>query len=61
VSWLKEAKEKNGGKLCPHEKMSEVIQGLSDIGVHVDRNALNYLLRIYVNKPVRVRVSLEYM
>jgi hypothetical protein len=35
-----EAKEKNGGKLLPYGKMSEVIQGLSDDGVHVDRNAL---------------------
>jgi hypothetical protein len=54
LSRLNEAKEKNGGKLLPYGKMSEVVQGLSDVGVHVDRNALNYLFKRYVKPVIKV-------
>jgi hypothetical protein len=50
VARLSEAKEKNGGRL-PQGKMTEVIQGLRDIGVHTTRDVLNKLLQKYV-KPV---------
>jgi hypothetical protein len=51
LSRLNEAKEKNGGKLLPYGNMFEVDQGFLEAGVHVDRNALNYLFKRYV-KPV---------
>ena len=50
VSWLFDSREKNGGKLLPYGKMSEVIKDLSDNGVTVSRNVLNHFLKKYVKR-----------
>jgi hypothetical protein len=53
LSWLNKSKEKKSEKKClPYGKMSKVIQGLSDNGVHVTRNVLNYLLRKYAKSAI---------
>jgi phosphate uptake regulator len=51
LSRLNETKEKNDRKLLHYGIMSKFIQELLDHGVHVTRNALNYLLITYV-KPI---------